>query len=519
MKEERRGRAADAIRDFARANSDLAPSGASRTERNSRALLYVSALTAMGAAVRFATLDRQSFWLDELVTVSLLQRDFGDMLATIPRSEATPYLYYVLAWPWTRLFGFGEVGLRSLSALFGAAVIPVAYGAGAAFVSRRAGVIAAAVVIVSPFLVWYSQEARSYSLFALLSACSVLFFGKALRSGGHYALLGWALSSSLAITTHYFAIFVVLPEAAWLFARLRPRRPVALASLLPALVLLLHVPLILRQRGAGEAVTEARLVSRIVGTPKDLAVGYSFPLEIAGSAAAAALLVAGVVLLVARTSAEERRGAFLAGALAAFSVVVPLVLALVGIDFLIVRNLIGAVIPAAVFVAAGYAAHRLGVMAAAALCALGLGISLAMSLDTSYGRTDWRRAAERLSAPHVERAIVVTPFMSRMLWSPYLPGLQEPNRETTRVQEIVVLGLATEGGFSPGRVRPPDGPAPAPPSGFMLAAFERHPTYTLARYRSRTPRAVTIGALTELRLSAGQQPGVLLQMSADIRGR
>ncbi len=45
--------------------------------------------------------------------------DFDDLLRTIPESEATPYLYYVLAWPWTRLFGFGEVGLRSLSALAG----------------------------------------------------------------------------------------------------------------------------------------------------------------------------------------------------------------------------------------------------------------------------------------------------------------------------------------------------------------------------------------------------------------
>ena len=59
------------------------------------------------------------------------------MLHAIPESEATPYFYYVLAWPWARVFGFGEIGLRSLSALAGTAIVPVAYGAGTALVSRR----------------------------------------------------------------------------------------------------------------------------------------------------------------------------------------------------------------------------------------------------------------------------------------------------------------------------------------------------------------------------------------------
>ena len=124
----------------------------------------VVALTVLGATVRFATLDAQSFWLDELATASLLDRGFGQMLDGIRETEATPYLYYVLAWPWARVFGLGEVGLRSLSAVFGTLAVPVSYAAGAALCSRRVGVVAAALVAVSPFLVWYSQEARSYSL-------------------------------------------------------------------------------------------------------------------------------------------------------------------------------------------------------------------------------------------------------------------------------------------------------------------------------------------------------------------
>lgn len=91
-----------------------------------RHLYALVALTVLAGVLRFATLDVQSFWLDESVTVGLVREDLGGMLSAIPDSESTPPLYYVLAWGWAKLFGTGEVGLRSLSALFGTATVPVA---------------------------------------------------------------------------------------------------------------------------------------------------------------------------------------------------------------------------------------------------------------------------------------------------------------------------------------------------------------------------------------------------------
>ena len=468
----------------------------------------VLALTAVGALLRFATLDAQSFWFDELVTVSLLRLDFGDMLDAVPESEATPYLYYVLAWPWTRLFGDGEIGLRSLSALAGTAVVPVAYGAGAALVSRRAGLVAAALVSVHPFLVWYSQEARAYSLLALLAACTVLFFARALEGRGATALAGWAVASSLALATHYFAIFLVVPEALWLVARSRSRTAALLATAVPAAALLLHLPLLLDQRDIGQAVAESGLSRRIAGVPKALVVGYSFPWEIAGSIAAAVLVVAGLVLL-ARAPTDVRRRGLLAGGLAAVPLAVPILLALGGSDYVIARNAILAIVPGAICLAAGYATSRLGLATAGALCVLGLAITLSASLADGYGRTDWRGAAERLGPAPGGRAIVVTPYASRHLLEPYLPGLGEPAGQAT-VGEIAVLGLATEGGYSRGPVRPPrpaTGP-PAPPPGFELVAEERTPTYTLYLYRAPMPSPV---ATTELqRLPLTELPAAFL---------
>src|SRR5215208_3044763 len=135
-----------------------------------RSVQLLAGITAAAAALRFATLDVQSFWFDEATTVHLVRMDLGGMLGAIPDSESTPPVYYVLAWLWTNVFGVGEVGLRSLSALVGTATVPVVYALGRRVASERAALIAAALAATNPLLVWYSQEARAYALLVLLCA-------------------------------------------------------------------------------------------------------------------------------------------------------------------------------------------------------------------------------------------------------------------------------------------------------------------------------------------------------------
>jgi mannosyltransferase len=454
--------------------------------------------------LRFATLDRQSFWLDELVTVSLVRKSFGDMVHAIPHSEATPYLYYVLAWPWSRLFGSGEVGLRSLSALAGTATVVAAYGAGESLVSRRVGLIAAALVAVNPFLIWYSQEARAYAVVTLFVSVGLWLFGRAL-AGDRRALAGWALVSGLALATHYFAVFVVVPEAIWLLARTRDRRRALAAVLIPTFVLLAELPLLLAQRGNGESAAQSAFLKRIVGVPKDLVVGFSFPAELFGSVVAALLVVAGIALLVTRTPARERIRALLPGAIAIFAVSAPIVLAGGGADYVTARNAIVAVVPGAVCLSAGYAASRAGIVAASALCALSLAIAVSVSLDTKYGRTDWRGLADAIGPASGRRALVVTPDIDAALWRIYLPGVEEFHDRSARVREIVVAGLATQGGFSAGPVKPPAAVPHMPPPGFELVSARQTSTFALIRYRvaEARPTALSVEKLAGLALVPG----------------
>ncbi|MCA1690502.1 MAG: glycosyltransferase family 39 protein [Actinobacteria bacterium] len=160
------------------------------------------AVCLAGAAVRFATLGQQSFWLDEAATGRLMRMGLGGMLRALPDGESTPPVYYVLAWVWTRVFGTSEVGLRSLSALIGTLTIPLVYLAGARLLDRRPGLAAAALAAFSPLLVWYSQEARAYALLVALSAASLWAFSAALEprpGAGRRGPALWAAAAGLAL--------------------------------------------------------------------------------------------------------------------------------------------------------------------------------------------------------------------------------------------------------------------------------------------------------------------------------
>ena len=105
--------------------------------------LPLAFVVCVAAATRFLWLGHQSLWYDEIVSLTLEKQPFAAMLHDIARTESTPPLYYVLLWPWLRLFGTTADALRSLSACFGVLTVAVLYfaarlrfGAGTALAGR-----------------------------------------------------------------------------------------------------------------------------------------------------------------------------------------------------------------------------------------------------------------------------------------------------------------------------------------------------------------------------------------------
>jgi mannosyltransferase len=375
------------------------------------------ALTVIGAAVRFATISSQSYWLDEAQAAHEVSLSFGQMLSAWSSSEWNPPLYLLLAWPWAHVFGSGEAGLRSLSAILGIALIPVLYACGSELVSRRAGLVAALLVAMSPFMVWYSQEAREYMLLTLLSAGSLLFYARAWRTRSRRDLIWWGVVSALALLTQYFAGFLVLGEGLVLIWRLRSRWSVIVLTL-QAVVLAPFVPHVLPQlRTPATFITDQPLLLRLKQVPVTFALNtlYKGPLVEWGliGAGVAATVVIGLLLVGAED--RELKGVALAAIPAATVLLIPLLAALAGHDDYLARGLLPAWPPLAVVFAAACTARRAPV-AGATLTAVLLGLfvwsGIRIDTDQVFQRSNWRGVAATVGprwAGLDSRAIVAFP--------------------------------------------------------------------------------------------------------------
>jgi mannosyltransferase len=460
-----------------------------------------------GAVLRFATLDVQSLWYDEAVTAHLLQLSFGDLLSAIPGSESSPPLYYVLAWLWAQVAGTGEAGLRALPALLGTVTIPVVWALARRLGGERAGLFAAALVAANPMLVWFSQEARVYSLLALLAACSALLWLRALAAPRTGRLLAWGAIAALALATHYYALFLVAPQALWLIARAPGLRARVAALALPLAAGLALAPIALDQRNNDSAafINESSLLHRLAQAPKQFLVGYDAPLErLLAVASALALLagVAGLVLLLTRrglVAAGARSQAVALTAVTAAALAVPVLLALAGEDHVVTRNLLAALPLMLALAGAGLAATasvaRLpAIAAAAAACALGLVAIVGVAVDARYQRDDWRGAARAIgSAPGGDRVVVTAPG-SLVPLRYYLPRLRVLSAPFTPTAEVDYIALAARrGGGRSTPPRPEENPIPG--LDFRVVGRTEGATFTAIRMRPPAPQLLLPGNL------------------------
>src|SRR4051794_18749782 len=388
-------------------------------------LVALVVITAAAAAVRLAALGAQGLDHDEATTAfGVLQPTFGGTLAAVEHLERTPPLYYLVAWLWTKPLGFGTgaVDLRLLSAIFGTLTVPMVYLAARELASRRAGVVAATLVALNPFLVWYSQEARAYSLLMLLIALGLYLFARALREPSRRNLGLWAFVSILALCTHYFAAFVIAAQAAWLLATVRPwRRPLAAVGAVAAGGVAI-APLALTQQGSGgtDWFSATPILSRAWQIPVhyvssvkpeiSLSHGWITTVQISAAAVVVGLAYVGVVILRRWGRPMEKRGALLVSTLAAGSFLIPVVLAAVGLDFVDARNLIGSLVLLLVAAGIAFGSARAGVAATAAAaiaCALFVAMLVVVNQTRQMQRPDWRVDAAVIGTSPLKRIVVV----------------------------------------------------------------------------------------------------------------
>jgi 4-amino-4-deoxy-L-arabinose transferase-like glycosyltransferase len=486
-------------------------------ERRLAAWWPLAALVVLAAGLRLATLDQQSLWYDEAYTpVHVLHPSLWATLRSVANTENTPPLWYLLVWADTRLFGTGAVALRLPSALAGIAAVPVVWAIGLELGGRRAGLIAAALVATSPLFVWYSQEARAYALFVLLAALTMLRFLRAEREPTPRRLAAFALAGSLALLTHYFAVFLLIPMALWLLRERSTRRAALPAIAALAIVGVALLGLISAQGGHGtQWIGRWALSSRLQAIAQYFLTGYSgAPLGHGLELLVALPILAGLGLGLARLLERGRgdamrHGAMLALLITAAAILTPIVLAVLGADYLAPRNLLGGMIALTALIAvafaaadrqpprqaappagtreparrptlAGWIAARAGTILAAVTAAAFLALSIDVDLSPRLQRGNWRDLARAVGAGAGGRVITTVELGSAPLEYYLAPLRHLPRRASVTVREI------DETGYSP--LRP--GAARPPVVGFRLV--ERRNVDGLLLYRFVSPVARTV---------------------------
>lgn len=411
----------------------------------------LTAIVTMAGGLRLYGLGAQSFWFDELVTMEVVDRPLLEVLGQVAAREGTPPLYYSLLWGWTRLFGTGDAAVRGLSALAGVAVVVVAYSIACELgLTRHAARVAALLVASNPMLVWYSQEARAYSLFTLVGATSILALLRALRRDTRADHVLWAVCATAALSTHYFAFLLVAGEAAWLFiARRRRWRRHLMTVVAVGVVALGLLPLAIYQRSTNQQawIEDWSLGFRVRAAGHYLLVGPAAPDDRLWIAAALLSALALLLLVLRGDAAHHRAGGLLAG-LAASVALTPLVAAAAGADYFLDRNLVVVVVPVSILLAAGFGAPgatRAGTGAALCLGAICSAIVVQVASTASLQKADWRAVSDVVEASGGSALVLVD--TDGYLGRPLLRYMDDARMleagETVATQEIDVVSLAS----------------------------------------------------------------------------
>lgn len=163
--------------------------------------------------LRFKGLTFQSHWNDELWSVyaSMPDRNFWSMY-DMTVEDVHPPLYQSLLWAWYHAFGFNEYVGRSLSAIIGSLGVFSVYLLGKTFFNKEVGLYAAIIASMNEFLIFYSQEVRSYSLLFLLSTVSYIYLFRVLNDYNKKNFILYLFFSVTLMYIHYFGLFLLATQ-------------------------------------------------------------------------------------------------------------------------------------------------------------------------------------------------------------------------------------------------------------------------------------------------------------------
>ena len=195
----------------------------------------------IGATLRLYKWNGYSFWYDE---TNWLMISREDLLTSLRDTVALlkPPLFRLLIYIWSYI-SYDEYRLRLLPFAFGILSIYMTYKIAEKFFNSKIGFLAAFLISMSPFHIYYSQELTHYTLITFLVLCSMYYLMRSLEKDTFYSWLGFVSSTSLCIYTSYLSFFVIVAQNLFFFISYRKNNYLVKKWLLAQfIILLLYLP-------------------------------------------------------------------------------------------------------------------------------------------------------------------------------------------------------------------------------------------------------------------------------------
>lgn len=372
-----------------------------------RAELIVALVTVTAFVLRLSQIDQGLFGDEVLAFHDISGHSLAGTVHTVAGGlESSPPLFFVLAWLSAKL-GNPTVWIRLPSLILGTATLPLLYLVGRETVGRWAGVIAATIMAVSPFAVFYGVEGRPYATLTFFAVLSTLALLRAVESGRWQWWATYAVAAAAAAYTHYTAVFVLAVESAWALWMCRDRlvRPViaivAAAALYAPWLPKLHGTLL-----GAYAQLEPLNLHNVLNDLAHLIPGY--PLAslhkiptVEGYVALAVCVLAGVVFAVRRLALRTDDGRLWhIGLIAALALATPvgvLLYSMLRTDIWDARNMWASIPAIALMIAWALATIPRPARVAAVVVVLAVLLAGTIrSFGEAYTRAPYRPAAELL---------------------------------------------------------------------------------------------------------------------------
>ena len=248
---------------------------------------YLIAILLLALVLRLILIN-QSLWLDEAIQILAVKNNsYSQLITQYSLDDFHPPLYHLVLKFWTTIFGITEFAARSFSVLTGIATVYIVYLIGKEIKHEKLGLITAAFLATAPLHIYYSQEARMYSLAAFFVATLVYFFLKVLKTGKQILWFLFTLTLVLTLYTDYLPYLILIPLNLYVFWQIKSLYKNFLVNwlasqLISFLFLLPWLPFFFKQIQIGTQAAGNPIWRQVVGNFQWKAIPVTFAKFIAG---------------------------------------------------------------------------------------------------------------------------------------------------------------------------------------------------------------------------------------------